>query len=148
MFIGPLGPTLTAPEQGKNVLMKNKWTAVAGRVRDQLKEFFMLKMIEVNNRLAVGPQPSSGDFNELKSSLGFGLVINNRPDGEEPSQQTPTTRRSRLRRRGFVMPANRSCSMRSPRVTSSNFRRRSRSSMGLSSPLQERHAIVDALDLG
>ena len=47
----------------------------------------MLKIIKVNDRLAVGPQPNLGDFNELKS-LGFGSVINNRPDGEEPSQHT------------------------------------------------------------
>ena len=47
----------------------------------------MLKIIKVNDRLAVGPQPDLSDFNELKS-LGFGSVINNRPDGEGPSQHT------------------------------------------------------------
>jgi uncharacterized protein (TIGR01244 family) len=47
----------------------------------------MLKIIKVNDRLAVGPQPDLSDFHELKS-LGFGSVVNNRPDGEEPSQPT------------------------------------------------------------
>lgn len=45
----------------------------------------MVKIIKVNDRLSVGPQPNMSDFSELKS-LGFSSVINNRPDGEEPSQ--------------------------------------------------------------
>lgn len=46
-----------------------------------------MKIIKVTDRLSVGPQPNMSDFNSLKS-LGFGSVINNRPDGEEPSQPT------------------------------------------------------------
>jgi uncharacterized protein (TIGR01244 family) len=48
---------------------------------------FCLKAIKVTNRLSIGPQPNLSDFKELQS-LGFVAVINNRPDGEEPSQPT------------------------------------------------------------
>ncbi len=45
----------------------------------------MLKMVKVNDRLSVGPQPNVSEFSDLKA-LGFSAVINNRPDGEEPTQ--------------------------------------------------------------
>lgn len=44
-----------------------------------------MKIIKVNDRFSIGPQPNLSDFHELKS-LGFASVINNRADGEEPSQ--------------------------------------------------------------
>ena len=44
-----------------------------------------MKIIKVNDILSVGPQPDLSDFNGLKAG-GFGSVINNRPDGEEPTQ--------------------------------------------------------------
>ena len=44
-----------------------------------------MKIIKVNDRLSVGPQPEISDFNTLKAA-GFDSVINNRPDGEEPTQ--------------------------------------------------------------
>lgn len=46
-----------------------------------------MKVIKVNDHLSIGPQPNPSDFRELRS-LGFAYVINNRPDGEEPTQQT------------------------------------------------------------
>ncbi len=46
-----------------------------------------MKIVKVNDRISIGPQPSMSDFNELRS-LGFASVINNRPDGEEPGQST------------------------------------------------------------
>ena len=44
-----------------------------------------MRVIKVNDRLSIGPQPNLSDFKELQS-LGFVAVINNRPDGEEPAQ--------------------------------------------------------------
>ncbi|MEO6947847.1 MAG: TIGR01244 family sulfur transferase [Nitrobacter sp.] len=44
-----------------------------------------MKIIKVNDRVSVAPQPDMSDFNNLKAA-GFGSVINNRPDGEEPTQ--------------------------------------------------------------
>ncbi len=46
-----------------------------------------MKTIKVNDRLSIGSQPNLSDFKELHS-LGFAAVINNRPDGEEPTQPT------------------------------------------------------------
>lgn len=55
--------------------------------RGTLSRSFCLKAIKVNDRLSIGAQPNPSDFRELRS-LGFATVINNRPDGEEPTQQT------------------------------------------------------------
>lgn len=46
-----------------------------------------MKIMKLNDRSSIGPQPNLSDFKVLKS-LGFGSVFNNRPDGEEPSQPT------------------------------------------------------------
>ena len=46
-----------------------------------------MKAIKVNDRLSIGPQPNLSDFNDLRDQ-GFAAVVNNRPDGEEPSQPT------------------------------------------------------------
>ncbi|MEO6382319.1 MAG: TIGR01244 family sulfur transferase [Nitrobacter sp.] len=39
----------------------------------------------MNDRLSAATQTDMSDFNNLKAA-GFGSVINNRPDGEEPTQ--------------------------------------------------------------
>jgi uncharacterized protein (TIGR01244 family) len=44
-----------------------------------------MKFVEVTQKLAVVPQPKLSDFQELRRR-GFTTVVNNRPDGEEPSQ--------------------------------------------------------------
>jgi uncharacterized protein (TIGR01244 family) len=44
-----------------------------------------MKPITVTAKLAVAPQPKLSDFQEFRRS-GFTTVINNRPDGEDPSQ--------------------------------------------------------------
>jgi len=44
-----------------------------------------MKPIAVTAKLAVAPQPKLSDFQELRR-LGFTTVVNNRPDGEDPSQ--------------------------------------------------------------
>lgn len=44
-----------------------------------------MKVIQVNDRLSIGAQPNLTDFSDLRAQ-GFAAVINNRPDGEEPSQ--------------------------------------------------------------
>ena len=44
-----------------------------------------MKPIAVTEKLAVAPQPMLSDFQELRR-LGFTTVVNNRPDGEDPSQ--------------------------------------------------------------
>ena len=46
-----------------------------------------MKTVKVNDRLSIGPQPNLSDFRALRT-LGFVSVINNRPDGEKPSQPT------------------------------------------------------------
>lgn len=47
----------------------------------------VFKVTRVSDRLTVSPQPGPGDFASL-AAFGAKLVINNRPDGEEPGQQT------------------------------------------------------------
>jgi uncharacterized protein (TIGR01244 family) len=44
-----------------------------------------MKPVKVSEKLSVAPQPQLADFPALKR-LGFTAVINNRPDGEDPSQ--------------------------------------------------------------
>ena len=44
-----------------------------------------MKSVAVTQKLAVAPQPKLSDFQEFKRQ-GFTTVVNNRPDGEEPSQ--------------------------------------------------------------
>src|ERR1700724_1200831 len=44
-----------------------------------------MKPIAVTEKLAVAPQPKLSDFQELKRQ-GFTTIVNNRPDGEDPSQ--------------------------------------------------------------
>ena len=44
-----------------------------------------MKPIAITKKLAVAPQPKPSDFQEFKR-LGFTTVVNNRPDGEDPSQ--------------------------------------------------------------
>src|SRR6202795_3681995 len=44
-----------------------------------------MKFVKVTRKLAVVPQPKLSDFQELRRR-GFTTVVNNRPDGEEPSQ--------------------------------------------------------------
>ena len=44
-----------------------------------------MKPIAVTAKLAVAPQPKLSDFQEFRRS-GFTTVVNNRPDGEDPSQ--------------------------------------------------------------
>lgn len=46
-----------------------------------------MEVRRVTDRFSVAPQIAAGDLSELKAR-GFALVINNRPDGEEPSQPT------------------------------------------------------------
>jgi uncharacterized protein (TIGR01244 family) len=44
-----------------------------------------MKSVAVSKKLAVAPQPKLSDFQEFKRR-GFATIINNRPDGEDPSQ--------------------------------------------------------------
>ena len=44
-----------------------------------------MKPIAVTAKLAVAPQPKLLDFQEFRR-FGFTTVVNNRPDGEDPSQ--------------------------------------------------------------
>jgi uncharacterized protein (TIGR01244 family) len=44
-----------------------------------------MKPITVTAKLAVAPQPKLADFQEFRRS-GFTAVVNNRPDGEDPTQ--------------------------------------------------------------
>jgi uncharacterized protein (TIGR01244 family) len=44
-----------------------------------------MKPIAVTAKLAVAPQPKLSDFQEFRR-FGFTTVINNRPDGEDPTQ--------------------------------------------------------------
>jgi uncharacterized protein (TIGR01244 family) len=44
-----------------------------------------MKPIAVTAKLAVTPQPKLSDFQEFRRS-GFTTVVNNRPDGEDPTQ--------------------------------------------------------------
>ena len=44
-----------------------------------------MKSVAVSQKLAVAPQPKLSDFQEFKRR-GFATIINNRPDGEDPSQ--------------------------------------------------------------
>ena len=44
-----------------------------------------MKPIAVTAKLAVAPQPKLSDFQEFRRS-GFTTVVNNRPDGEDPTQ--------------------------------------------------------------
>jgi uncharacterized protein (TIGR01244 family) len=44
-----------------------------------------MKPIPVTAKLAVAPQPKPSDFQEFKRQ-GFTTVVNNRPDGEDPTQ--------------------------------------------------------------
>lgn len=44
-----------------------------------------MSVTKVTERLSVSPQPATSDFKAL-AQQGFTAVINNRPDGEEPSQ--------------------------------------------------------------
>ena len=44
-----------------------------------------MKPIAVTAKLAVAPQPILSDFQEFRR-LGFTTIVNNRPDGEDPSQ--------------------------------------------------------------
>ena len=44
-----------------------------------------MKPIAVTAKLAVAPQPKLSDFQEFRR-FGFMTVINNRPDGEDPTQ--------------------------------------------------------------
>ena len=44
-----------------------------------------MKTIAVTAKLAVAPQPKLLDFQEFRRS-GFATVVNNRPDGEDPTQ--------------------------------------------------------------
>jgi len=46
-----------------------------------------LKVTTVSDRLTVSPQPGREDFASL-AARGVKLVINNRPDGEDPGQMT------------------------------------------------------------
>ena len=46
-----------------------------------------LKVTRVSDRLTVSPQPAGDDFPSL-AARGVKLVINNRPDGEDPGQPT------------------------------------------------------------
>jgi uncharacterized protein (TIGR01244 family) len=50
-----------------------------------LRQGVLMKPIAVTEKLAVAPQPMLSDFQELRR-LGFATVVNNRPDGEDPSQ--------------------------------------------------------------
>jgi uncharacterized protein (TIGR01244 family) len=50
-----------------------------------LRQGVLMKPIAVTEKLAVAPQPMLSDFQELRR-LGFTTVVNNRPDGEDPSQ--------------------------------------------------------------
>ena len=45
----------------------------------------VLKVITVSDRLTVSPQPGAEDFPAF-AERGVHLIINNRPDGEEPGQ--------------------------------------------------------------
>ena len=44
-----------------------------------------MKPIAVTAKLAVAPQPKLSDFQEFRRQ-GFTTIVNNRPDGEDPSQ--------------------------------------------------------------
>jgi uncharacterized protein (TIGR01244 family) len=44
-----------------------------------------MKPIAVTAKLAIAPQPKLSDFQEFRRS-GFTTVVNNRPDGEDPTQ--------------------------------------------------------------
>jgi len=44
-----------------------------------------MKPIAVTAKLAVAPQPKLSDFQEFRR-FGFTTVVNNRPDGEDPTQ--------------------------------------------------------------
>jgi uncharacterized protein (TIGR01244 family) len=44
-----------------------------------------MKPIAVTAKLAVAPQPKLSDFQDFRRS-GFTTVVNNRPDGEDPTQ--------------------------------------------------------------
>ena len=44
-----------------------------------------MRSVAVSQKLAVAPQPKISDFQEFKRQ-GFTMVVNNRPDGEDPDQ--------------------------------------------------------------
>jgi uncharacterized protein (TIGR01244 family) len=44
-----------------------------------------MKPVTITAKLAVAPQPKLSDFQEFKRQ-GFTTVVNNRPDGEDPTQ--------------------------------------------------------------
>ena len=44
-----------------------------------------MKPAAVTAKFAVAPQPKLSDFQEFRR-LGFGTIVNNRPDGEDPNQ--------------------------------------------------------------
>jgi|ERR1700676_3957882 uncharacterized protein (TIGR01244 family) len=44
-----------------------------------------MKSVAVSQKVALAPQPKISDFQEFKRQ-GFTMVVNNRPDGEDPSQ--------------------------------------------------------------
>jgi uncharacterized protein (TIGR01244 family) len=44
-----------------------------------------MKPISVTAKLAIAPQPKLSDFQEFRR-FGFTTVVNNRPDGEDPTQ--------------------------------------------------------------
>jgi uncharacterized protein (TIGR01244 family) len=44
-----------------------------------------MKSVAVSPKLAIAPQPKLSDFQEFKRQ-GFTMIVNNRPDGEDPNQ--------------------------------------------------------------
>ena len=53
-----------------------------------------MKPIPITAKLAVAPQPKLEYFQEFKRQ-GFTTIVNNRPDGEDPTQPSPAQRPKR-----------------------------------------------------
>jgi uncharacterized protein (TIGR01244 family) len=60
-----------------------------------------MKPIDVTEKLSISPQPQIGDFAELKQQ-GFTMVINNRPDGEDPAQPGSAAEEAAARNAGLA----------------------------------------------
>lgn len=61
---------------------------------------FMLSIRPLNDRFAVAPQVDPADLAAVKAA-GYVVVINNRPDGEEPGQPDGDTMRAAARALGL-----------------------------------------------
>jgi uncharacterized protein (TIGR01244 family) len=59
-----------------------------------------MKTVAVTEKLAVAPQPKLSDFQEFRRQ-GFTTIVNNRPDGEDPTQLGSTAEAAAARAAGL-----------------------------------------------